>query len=149
MEFTVLFLISCVLIARKFEKQKMEMASLAYSITFVFIMIVLLFTVDIDIVRRGMINIFGDQMYMDVRGALMEALNMAYYGVTVVSLLTVTAIVQFIIAALDAARAVVRHCFPKKSVTVKFKKVYPIFNQIDHSLHLPKRINLIYCRILN
>ena len=150
MELTVLFMISCVLTARKFEKLKMQLASLAYSVTFIVICFVLLFTVDIDVVSRALLNFFDADLYFDVRAALLDAMAMTYYGVSIVGALIVTTAVQLAVTVIDAARVMVRYCFfAKESLARKFKKAYFRFAQFGRIVYFPKRINLLYCRMLN
>ena len=150
MELTVLFMISCVLTARKFEKLKMQLASLAYSVTFIVILFVLLFTVDIDIISRAMLNVLDAELYYDVRTALRDAMGMSYYGISIAGALIFTTALQLAVTVIDALRVVVRCCFfAKKSLARKFKKAYFRFAQFGRTLCLPKRINLLYCRMLN
>lgn len=150
MELSVLFLISCVLIARKFEKQKMQVASLAYSVTFIVIFVILLFTVDIDIVTRAWTNIFGAKVYTDIHEALLEATGQAQYGISLIGAVTLAVAIQLAFMVLDAFRVVVNYCFSsKQAIARKFKKAYSRLAQTGRNLYLPKRINLLYCRMLN
>ena len=148
-EITVLFLISCVFIARTFVKLNMRVASTAYSVTFIVVLFVLLFTIDIDIVRRATINFFGDETYFDVRQAFYEAMGSAYYGISMLGAVVLTTIVQSVLLILHALRRVVGYLLVKRQVSRKFIKAYLRFAQQVRSLYLPKRINLLYCRMLN
>ena len=149
MELGLLFMISCVLIARKFEKQKMQLASLAYSIAFIVILFVLMFTVDIEIVQRALINVLGRESYFEIHEALLDSIGTAHYGISVAMTMSIAAAVQFAIIVLDAFKTVVCYCFIKRKVAYKFKKAYFRFAQSVRSLYLPRRINLLYCRMLN
>lgn len=148
-EMTVLFLFSCVLMARTFVRLDMHAASMAYSITFIVILFVLLFTLDIDIVRTAMVNVCGIDTYTDVREAFFDAMSTGYYGLSMLGALVLTTIVQLILFVLNALREMVRYLFVKKKVVRKFTKAYVRLAQSVRTLYLPKRINLLYCRMLN
>ena len=148
-EMTVLFLFSCVLIARTFVRLDMRAASMAYSVTFIVILFVLLFTLDIDIVRAAMVNACGIDMYTDVREAFYEAMSTAYYGLSMLGAVVLTTVVQLVLLVLNALREVVCYLFVKRQIARKFTKAYVRFAQSVRTLYLPKRINLLYCRMLN
>ena len=148
-ELTVMFLLSCILIARTFVRLDMHAASMAYSITFIVILFVLLFTLDIDIVRTAMVNVFGIDTYTDVRDAFSEAMSKAYYGISMIGAVVLTTAVQLVLLVLHALREMVCYLFVRKQVSHRFTKAYVRFAQSVRTLYLPKRINLLYCRMLN
>jgi hypothetical protein len=148
-EMTVLFLFSCILMARTFVRLDMHAASMAYSITFIVILFVLLFTLDIDIVRTAMVNVCGIDTYTDVREAFFDAMSTGYYGLSMLGALVLTTIVQLVLFVLNALREMVCYLFVRKQVARKFTKAYVRFAQSVRTLYLPKRINLLYCRMLN
>ena len=146
---SVLFLISCVLTARIFEKRKMRAAAITYSVLFISVLFVLAFAVDIPILARALNNALGTKMYRDLHSAIAEAINTKLYGFSMIGVICVMFIVQSIAAVVEMARAVAVICFKKKALVRKFKKAYFKFARSVRNLYLPKRINLLYCRMLN
>ena len=146
---TLLFLVSCVIIARKFEKHNLRTASIAYSVMFVVILLALLFTVEIPVVRSGLANMVGRYAYANIHYTLCEAMNHAYYGVSVAAVMAVSFWLQVIFTAVDTAAAVVKYVLSKKDIHEISKKAYLKLQESIQSLIMPRPINLLCCRMLN
>lgn len=148
-EVSILFLLSCVLTARSFTKYKMQLASIFYSVAFIVVLFVLLFTLDIDIVRRALINIFTEEWYFDVHNAFLDAMSTTYYGLTMLGAVCITTAVQLFILFVNAVREVVIYCFSKEAVRRRFYKAYSKRVQLVRGLFICRPINLLYCRMLD
>ena len=145
---TVIFLITCVITARIFDQRKMKAAAVAYSVVFIVVLSVLAFTVDYPLISRAMSNIFGINNYNEIHSAICETIQTPVYGFSMIGGIAALFFVQLTASVLEMARAVVS-CFKKEYLVRKFRKAYVSFAQHAHRLILPRRINLLYCRMLN
>lgn len=149
MVFHILFLLTSIVTARFLERRKMRAASVAYSTMFIIMFFVLLFTVDIEPVRRVMLNIFGRPVYYGIYNAFSDAVNTPAYGVYMIGGIILTIAVQLAITILFPVRAIVRYFTRKKAYLNRFKKVYTRLVRNVRSLYISYPINQLYCRMLN
>lgn len=149
MALNVLFLLSSIVTARIFEKKKMRVASVAYSVLFIVMLAVLLFTVDVDAIRSTMIWLCGKTSYFNAHFAFMDAIRMPLYGAFIMGALVLTLVVQLAAAVFCAAKEIVYHFFKQNTHFQKTKKARRTIVHPVHDLFLIPNINLLYCRMLN
>ena len=127
----------------------MHAASVLYSVMFIIMLLVLLFTVDIELIRRGMLSLFGREVYYGVQNAFIDAIKSSAYGAYIVGSIILTVAVQVSVTVLTPVRAIVRYIVQKKTVHHKFKKAYSRLVQNVRSVYISQPINRLYCRMLN
>ena len=148
MTITLIFLISCIITARLFEKKHMRVASVAYSVLFVFLLVALLLTSDYEPISNAWSRIMGENVYLQAKDALLYAIHSAGYGTCIIFALLLTLILQLLLVLTLAVTGIVRILISKnksyqskKENYVSLYTLYKLFIQID--------FNLIYCRMLN
>ncbi len=144
-----MFLLSCVITARYFERKRMHTASVMYSVLFLITFTFALFSLDYSVVRVGLSNMFGEELYLELRHTVLGIINTSYFGISFTTLFSVVCILQSIFAIIGLTRCIVRYCFVKQKPLRKFNKAYSRFVLLVRNLYLPRRINLLYCRMLN
>ena len=149
MEITVIFLISCIITARYLDKKRMQAASVLYSVLFIITFVFSLFAIDYGIVKEGMINIFGEQFYGELRHSVLGILNTEFLGINNTILFTAACILQTVIVIIGLTKRVVSYFIIERKPASEFYKAYFRFVLLVRNLYLPKRINLLYCRLLN
>lgn len=145
---TVIFLITCIITARVLEKKKMRAASIAYSVLFVIFLVALLFVTDLKPLQTALINTVGVKIYFSVRFSLLEAINATGYGMIIAGAILFTIALQLFATVVCVVDKLVE-IFKKSSFQYKSRR--DIFKRIlfTHEVFLAKRINLLYCRMLN
>lgn len=145
---TAIFLISCIITARLLDKHKLRLASAAYSVLFVVLLTALLFTIDVELVGRSISNLVGTKTYLQTREALLYALHSAGYGTCITLALLVTLFLQLLIPFLFAVATVVALFKKGKEARISKKDKYRLPHAL-RELYVRRRINLLYCRMLN
>lgn len=145
---SILFLISCVFTARFLEKRKMHVASVIYSAVFICLLAVLLLAVDIPIIQTSISNMMGAYKYAQVHDFVVEVINTDEYGLSTITVVAVVFAVQVIAILIQAAKVVVTFFIKDLSSPEFSKKTITLASPV-RVLYLPKRINLLYCRMLN
>ena len=146
---TIIFLLTCVITARIFERKNMRAAAVAYALLFAVVLLLLLFAVDIPIVERALTNAIGAAKYAEIASAIDDAMSSTLYGISMISVIGAVFAVQTLASIIEAARVVAVYCFKKEALIRKFKKVYSGALRYSRELCLPRQINKIYCRMLN
>lgn len=145
---TVIFLISCIITARLLEKKRMKVASIAYSVMFIVLLTALLLTVDFAPVSQAFTNIMGEETYLQTKEAFIYALHSPGYGTCIYIALFLTFILQAATALTLAVTGLVRVLSAGKAA-YRHKKEKRESSYLPRELYLKKRINLMYCRMLN
>ncbi len=149
MAITIIFLLSCVITARIFERKNMRTAAVAYALLFAVVLLLLLFAVDIPIIERALTNVIGAEKYAEMQSIVDDAMQSSIYGFSMISVIGAVFVVQVVASVVATAKVVAVYCFNKRSLVRKFKKVYGGFVSFARELRLPRRINIFYCRMLN
>lgn len=145
---TVLFLISCVITARIFDKKRMSAATIAYSVMFVVLLTALLLTVDFGPINQAFTNIMGEEAYLQTKEAFICALDSAGYGTCIYIALFLTFILQVATAMTLAVTGLVRVLSKRKEI-YRSKREKRESSYFPRERYLKKRIHLMYCRMLN
>lgn len=148
MELAVIFIISCVISARILEKNKMRAASIAYSVMFVILLSALLFTVDFEPINHAFSRVIGMARYLEVREALLYAMQTPGYGTCIAAALLVTLLLQLLISAAYAVSVIANALKQEKGVYLSKKDKRKTISYTK-KIYLRKQINLMYCRMLN
>lgn len=146
---SVVFLISCIITARFLKRRKMKLASALYSILFSVTLVIIMLAVDSKMIGFAFSNILGGSLYSELHRAILRMFAENIYGFSVVTLIALSISVQLAIAIYCATKKAVRHFCASVDAERKFKKVYFRYAPSVRNLYLPKRINLLYCRMLN
>ena len=149
MEITVIFLLSCIITARYLEKKKMQAASVLYSVLFIITFTFSLFAIDYNVIQNGLINIFGEQFYGELRRSVLGILSIECFGISLKLFFVSACILQTAIVIIGLTKRVVSYFIVEKKPSREFYKAYFRFVLLVRNLYLPKRINLLYCRLLN
>ena len=149
MEIVIIFLLSCIVTARYLDKKKMQAASVLYSVLFIITFTCSLFAIDYDIIKEGMMKIFGEQLYGELRQSVLGILNTELFGINLTTFFVAACILQTVIVVIGLTKRVVSYFIVEKKPSRDFYKAYFRFVLLVRNLHLPKRINLLYCRLLN
>lgn len=146
---SVIFLLSCIITARFLKSRKMKLASALYALLFSVTLVIIMLAVDSKIIGFSFSNIFGESLYNELHRMILRMFAENIYGFSVVTLIAISISVQLAITIYCATKKAVRHFFASVSAERKFKKVYFRYARSVRNLYLPKRINLLYCRMLN
>ncbi len=149
MEIVIIFLLSCILTARYLDKKKMQAASVLYSVLFIITFTFSLFAIDYEIIKESMINIFGEPFYGELRRSVLGILNTDCFGINLTTVFVAACILQTVIVIIGLTKRVVSYFIVEKKPSREFYKAYFRFVLLVRNLYLPKRINLLYCRLLN
>ena len=150
MLYTALFLISCILISRKFEKEKMIVASAAYSVLFVVLLLCLLFVTDFAPVRDMLSCLLGRYVYESIHFGIIETFANEKYGWIMTAALSVAFAVQLYAAFIRPVQKVIENCISGKyELFRRRKKACTEVLCIVQTLYLHRKINRLYCRMLN
>lgn len=151
MQTSILFLVTCIISARLLERRRMRVAAVFYSVMFITVFSYLLLATELGILRVALTNLLGAQTYELMHNVALDAMNESYFGVTIAGILFLTIGVQVALAVLEAASAAVRciRAFARRRRGYKFRKAYFKLASSVRKLVVHKRINLIYCRLLN
>ena len=144
----LLFLITCVITARFFEKHKMKTAAVLYSVMFITVLSLLFFVVDVPLIKLAMNNLFGEAFYKAVNRSLSEAMSSSFCGINSVWAIALAFAVQLALILVQTTKKVVR-CLIGKTQGIKFYKTYSKPIPPHCGLCISKKINLLYCRMLN
>lgn len=148
MPITIIFLVSCIITARMLEKKKIHVASVAYSVLFVVLFAALFLTVEFEPVSYALTRFMGAESYLQTKQTLLYALSSAGYGTCIISALLLTFVLQVSLAVALAVKGLVRILSGKKEAYLSKKDKFETA-QLIRGLFIQKRINLIYCRMLN
>ena len=148
MGMSILFLISCIITARFFEKRKMRVAAVLYAILFAVVLSLLLFVLDFSITSTALTNILGAKSYRVLHDFLLDVLHTGFYGISVLSVIGLSVAVQVAVILLETTKQVLRylvnHTYKRKFKTVRIRLAsfvrQPFYSQ---------KINLRFCRMLN
>ena len=150
MLYTVLFLISCILISRKFEKEKMTVASAAYTVLFIVLLFCLLFVTDYAPIRDGLVLVLGEFGYESVHFGIIETFANEKYGFIMTVALSVAFAVQLYAAFIrPVQKAIENYISSSREVYCKRKKAWQDTVHMVQTLYLHRKINRLYCRMLN
>ena len=150
MLYTALFLISCVLISRKFEKEKMIVASAAYSVLFVVLLLCLLFVTDFAPVRDMLSCLLGRYVYESIHFGIIEVIADEQYGWIMTGVLLIGFAVQLYAAFIRPVQKVIEEYISSgREVFCKSKKTCSEALCTVQTLYLHRKINRLYCRMLN
>lgn len=144
----LLFLFSSVVTARHFEKRKMSTASVLYSILFIITLLMSLFALDDSVINAGLINIIGEEMFGELRNTIQGIISTDFGGFSLLALFGVSCALQIAFVIFVATSTIVSYFVAKKPIR-RFIKAYFRFVLLVRNLYLPKRINILYCRMLN
>ena len=145
---SVLFLLSCVMTSRFLEKRKMRIANVLYSVLFVFTLCVLVFAFDFPLLEQLMSNLFGEAAYDELHIIALRVVNQTVYGVSVITMISITTSVQLGFAIYTATKKLVFRLI-KRVAARKFSRVYSVEKIGVHRFYPITRINRLYCRMLN
>lgn len=145
---SVVFLISCIITARVFDKRKMHVASVLYTTLFVLMSVALVFVTDIEPVRNFFADALGAHAYSVIRSVLLSAIHSSTYGTAIAIAIILTAVLQLVTTVVCVVSTIIGF-FKKSGIQTLAKKMedrlaYPI-----RALLLARQINLLYCRMLN
>lgn len=146
---SVIFLISCVITARFLKSKKLKPASALYALLFSVTLALITLAVDSKIIGFAFSNILGESLYNELHRAILRMFAANFYGVSMVTLIAVSFAVPLAFVIFGATKNAVRRFFASVGAERRFKKVYFRYAPSVRNLYLPKRINLLYCRMLN
>lgn len=137
----VLFLLSSVFLARLFEKRKMKIASLAYSVLFTFMLFTFIFVFELPFFKVALINLFGELLYAEIASILLSESEL-------ITFLGFLLAVQVAIAILSTSTAIVNKLKKRDPLSIKEKNCF--FKAIrEYNVLSSTEINRLYCRMLD
>lgn len=137
----VLFLLSSVFLARLFEKRKMKIASLAYSVLFTFMLFTFIFVFELPFFKVALINLFGELLYAEIASILLSESEL-------ITFLGFLLAVQVAIAILTTSTAIVNKLKKRDPLSIKEKNCF--FKAIrEYNVLSSTEINRLYCRMLD
>lgn len=137
----VLFLLSSVFLARLFEKRKMKIASLAYSVLFTFMLFAFIFVFELPFFKVALINLFGELLYAEIASILLSESEL-------ITFLGFLLAVQVAIAILSTSTAIVNKLKKRDPLSIKEKNCF--FKAIrEYNVLSSTEINRLYCRMLD
>lgn len=145
---TVIFLITCIVTARLLEKKKMRVASIAYSVMFIIFLSALVFVSDFSFIRDILTDVFGTYAYYSARYIVIEAVDAPGYSIIISVALVLTVVFQIAATVYCFVDTIVSYLKKKhhdhKKWKEALKRTLPAYDAI-----ITKRINILYCRMLN
>lgn len=145
---SVMFLISCIVTARVFEKRKMHVASVLYTTLFILLLAALAFVTDIEPIRNSLANALGEYAYTVIRSVLFSAIRSSTYGIAIAAAIVLTAVLQLVTTVACVVSTIIGF-FKRSGISDLAKKLRDRLAYAMRTLFLMKRINLLYCRMLN
>ncbi len=127
----------------------MQMASALYSVLFVLTFTFSLFVIEYGVIKEGLINLFGETLYGELNELVLGIIAADSFGIKLTMILAAACIIQTVIVIIGVTKRVVSYFILEKKVDSKFYKAYYRFVLLVRNLRLQKRINLLYCRLLN
>lgn len=125
------------------------MASALYSVLFVLTFTFSLFVIEYGVIKEGLINLFGETLYGELNELVLGIIAADSFGIKLTMILAAACIIQTVIVIIGVTKRVVSYFIFEKKVDSKFYKAYYRFVLLVRNLRLQKRINLLYCRLLN
>lgn len=145
---TVIFLISCVVTARLLDKKNMQIASIAYAVMIAVILFALAFICDVPFIGDVMSEIFGRYNYFSIQYLLREAIDAPVYSVFIVSAIAFTFAVQIAVTIFCFVDTIT-HLFKDRAYYYKKRKDFFKLRPLVSIAKIIRKINLLYCRMLN
>ncbi len=144
----VLFLITSIFTARFFEKNKMHLASVLYSVWFTVLLILLSFSFDVPLLTQAWTNLIGAQMHQSLHIWSLQVLTGTFCGVSAYIIITFVLAFQLGIIIYSMTKKVVYRLL-RRDINLKLSIVFVKRIQNARVFYSYFDLNRLYCRMLN